>query len=331
MSRSRLFFAFAAFLLFVSGFTLVSPSLMLVDMIYPTRVDSLYLTYSKLEEQSAPLSDSLEFSPADMDIDFSEFNIHTSDSLLLEGWYIPATDTPAHTLLILHELNQSKLLYLDQIKQFHDRGLNVCIFDLRAHGSSDGTEFSVGNASISDVKHALHQLSSMEGTNKLILHGIGLGADIALQTALEDTFCSGLILENPIISMNTFLSRYSFIKWGVMRSIWSPVLERRVEELAGFPLDHINMVQLIKETTVPMLFLSGSEDSVSYISETLEIYQQSNSPKKDLLLIEGAGHLNIAQIGGEKYYNKIASFVNVSFPKKKKSRYKKLAEVMEKG
>lgn len=330
MSRSRLFFAVAAFLLFVSGFVLVSPSLMLVDIVHPLRIDSTYLAFRQLEITQNSVEDTVYYNPADIGLNYSSIRITTSDSLQLEGWYVPASDSPAHTILLIHELNQSKLQYFDQLKQLHDRGLNIFIYDQRAHGSSEGNEFSIGKSAVNDIIECLHQLSQIRGTNMIILQGVGLGANLAMQAAIEDTLCKGLILENPVVNINKFLSRYSYYKWGIMRPIWSPVLKRKVEELAEVDLEKMKMNERILETTVPVLLLAGSEDSVSYISETLQIYQESSSSKKELLMIQGAGHLNMAQIGGEKYYNKIASFINVSFPKKKSSRYKKLAEIVKK-
>jgi alpha-beta hydrolase superfamily lysophospholipase len=265
------------------------------------------------------------FDPADNGVPYAELNLTTDDSLLLEGWYAPSADTPAHTVLIIHDLNQSKLLYMDQIRQLHDRGLNIYIFDLRAHGTSDGTEFSIGKQAVNDVRTALKELTHLPGTNKIILFGSGLGSDIAVLTALEDTLCAGLILENPVNSFSKYLNRYSYQKWGKARFFWSPVLKRKVQTNLQMPVSKINLSQLVKGTSIPMLFLTGSEDSISYTSETLMIYQNSVSTKKDLLLVRNAGHSNMAAIGGEKYYNRIATFVNVNFPKRTKTRSRKLA------
>lgn len=326
MSFSRLFYAFAAFLFFASGFIVVAPSLINVDVIYPTRIDSTYLVFRQNQNYfTDSIANTLIFNPGDEGVPFTELKIETYDGLILEGWYSPAADTPAHTLIILHELNQSKLLYLDQIRQFYDRGLNVFIYDLRAHGSSDGVEFSAGNPSVLDARSVLRTVRSLPGTNKIILCGTGIGANIALQAALDDTLCSGLVLENPVSSIRSFIDRYSYTKWQALRILWAPMLKRRVAELLEAPLQSAEMDQMIAQTKIPVLFLTGSEDSIAFTSETLELYQRSVSEKKELFLIRNAGHLNMAAVGREKYYNRIATFINVNFPKKKKSRFKRLA------
>ncbi len=325
MSFGKLFYAFASLLLFFSAFIFISPSLVSNDFIYPERIDSTYLAYHALTDQNDSIPDTPELSPKEVGLDYFSFTITTLDHLHLNGWYIPAVDTPANTILFIHDLNESKLLYLDQLKQFHDRGLNVCIYDLRAHGTSEGTEFTPGTPSVKDAQQLLDTIAKFQGTNKIVLMGVGLGAGIAVQTALIDSLCAGLILENPIKSLSISIDRYAYFKWRIFRFVWNPIFKRKVEALLHYPIAHLDLTQMMKNITIPVLFLTGSEDIVNFTSETLSLFQESASEKKELMMIRKAGHANMSIIGGESYYNRIAAFTNVNFPKKKKTRYKKLA------
>ena len=325
MSFGKLFYAFASLLLFFTAFIFISPSLVSNDFIYPERIDSTYLAYHALTDQNDSIPNTPEFSPKEVGLDYLTISLITHDHLHLNGWYIPALDTPANTILFIHDLNESKLLYLDQIKQFHDRGLNVCIYDLRAHGTSDGTEFTPGLPSVKDAQQLLDTLATFDGTNKIVLLGLGLGAAIAVQTALINSLCAGLILENPTKSLTISIDRYAYFKWGIFRYVWNPIFKRKVEALLQYPIAHLDLTQMMKNITIPVLFLTGSEDIVNFTSETLSLFQESASEKKELMMIKNAGHTNMSIVGGESYYNRIAAFTNINFPKKKKTLYKKLA------
>src|SRR6185295_3568785 len=84
------------------------------------------------------------YNPGDLNLRYENFNVRTSDWQTLRGWYIASDDTEAITLLLIHDLSESKIAYINFISQMHDRGLNVCVVDMRAHGNSDGTTFSPG-------------------------------------------------------------------------------------------------------------------------------------------------------------------------------------------
>ena len=73
------------------------------------------------------------------------------------------------------------------------------------------------------------------------------------------------------------------------------------------------------------MYIIGSDDEKVSRSETLEVYDASVTEKKELFLVKNAGNQNIAKVGGEIYYNRIAAFLISTLPKELKiTRYKKL-------
>jgi alpha-beta hydrolase superfamily lysophospholipase len=164
------------------------------------------------------------------------------------------------------------------------------------------------------------------GTKNLVYFGSGIGSAIALQSAVYDDRCRGLILQSPFNTFNNFLERYSADKWGSMSKFWLPVFKRRVATLLHYPISELDLRHIASYTSLPILFIIGSDDSKVFTSETLQVYDASPSDKKELFLVRKAGHDNIAKTGGEGFYNRIAAFIVNSMPKEQKiSRYKKLA------
>ncbi len=317
-------FYFISSLFFLAGiFIVLSPALLTPDLIYPVRIDSAYIAYhASLSEGE----DTLLFNPSDLGLAYSDITVTANDSVPLKGWFVSASDTPANTILIIHDYNESKILYIDQLKQFHDRGLNAAVFDLRGHGSSGGNEFSPGIPAIEDVKLMADSILFKKGTRNLVFMGCGLGAAIALQAAVYDERCMGLVLQSPFKNYEKYLEKYAYAKWGEMKNLWFPVLKRRTESLLHYPVKDLDLAEIAAYTSVPTLFIIAGNDEIISTSESLQVFDASATEKKELILVREAGHGNIAKTGGETYYNKITAFLITNLPKKQKStRYKKLA------
>ncbi|MBL0105230.1 MAG: hypothetical protein IPP51_16530 [Bacteroidetes bacterium] len=128
MNLNKLFFATGAVVMLLAGFIAIAPSALTCDLIYPNRIDSIWVCY---HARFDPAIDSTILNPGDLRLKYSDFNVRTADSLLLKAGTFPRSRHSANTILILHDLNQSKIQLLDYAQQFHDRNYNVCLMDLR--------------------------------------------------------------------------------------------------------------------------------------------------------------------------------------------------------
>ena len=332
MSLNKIYYLISSLLAFLAAFIYFSPVVVTTDFIYPLRIDSTYVSlHDKLPDEDAlPPERTYEdvirlYNPASVGLEYSEFNVRTLDNLILRGWYVPAPDTPSNTIIIIHDLNQSKINLLDHIRQFRDRGLNVCAVDMRAHGNSDGIEFTPGLPAILDVKMIIDQLLLTPETNHLIVMGIGLGSAIAMQVAAYDGRCDVVILQSPSNNLGTYLDRYGQNKWGAMQFLWNPVFKRKVENLLQFSIRELDLSVIARYSKIPTLFISAAQDKISFTTEILAIYDSSSARRKSLFLVKDAGRNSIEEVAGAEYYNRITDFINKSIPRKPKAtRFKKL-------
>jgi alpha-beta hydrolase superfamily lysophospholipase len=319
----RAFYFISSLLVLFGAFILLSPSLVSPDIIYPLRIDSTYITYQA--KQDGDEEDTILLSPSDVGLKYSDLHVITTEGYILNGWYVGTEDTTSNTILIIHDINESRIIYIDHMRQFHDRGFNVCVFDLRAHGTSGGTEFSPGIPLVKDVELMVDSALAKKKSRNLVLMGVGIGAAIAVQTAIDDDRCTGIILQSPFNNFENYLDRYAQKKWGIMKDLWYPVLKRKTESLLQYPVKELDLTEIIKYTAIPQLFIIGSSDEKTYTSETLQVFDASDTEKKELFLVRNAGKQNIAKVGGEQYYNRISAFLLSSLPKpQKKTRFKKL-------
>ncbi len=331
VSQNNLFYAIASLLLLIAAFIFLCRFFITPDLIYPTRIDSLYVKYeaarnSEILSQDMPgKSTQVFFNPASLGMTYQDFTVKTTDGLTLKGWYVEAGED-ANTLLIIHDLSQSKLNYLNMIKQMHDRGLNVCGVDMRAHGNSEGDEFSPGMVAVSDVKAIFDSLLKKTGTNHIAVFGVGLGAAIAIECASFDGRSDVLILQSPFSSFSEYVNRYVKRKWGRMAFLFHSVLERELEVRLQYELTQLDLSEIIKYVYMPTLVISGSDDEIVPSIDSYAVFDSSAAREKKLYLVRNGRHDNIEQLDGEDYYNCIAEFILNTIPKKpKETRFKKLA------
>jgi alpha-beta hydrolase superfamily lysophospholipase len=335
MSLNKLFYSIASLLLLIAAFIFLCRVIITPELIYPTRVDSLYVKYEversvnsameKTDDKVTPPYQAF-YNPSSLGMMYEKFDVKTADGTSLFGWYVTSDDTEANTLLIIHDLSESKINYLNFVKQMNDRGLNVCVIDMRGHGESGGDAFLPGMTAISDVQIIFDSLLKKPGTNHIAVFGVGIGAAVAIQNASLDGRGEALILQSPFANFADYVEDYSKRKWGKMAFILHSVLERELEDRLQFELTDLDLSETIKYINIPTLFICGSNDEIIPPRNTYSIYDSSGAKEKNLILVKNAKHHTIEQNGGEEYYNKIAEFIMNVIPKKPKdTRFRKLA------
>jgi uncharacterized protein len=149
-------------------------------------------------------SRSITSSPASLGLKYDEIQFDTTETGIpqLHGWWIPAeSGTPyaADTLLFLHGGSGSLSDTLPQLQALHHLGLNIFAFDYRGFGKSKNIHPSE-QSTYQDADVAWRYLTETRGlsSSTIVLHGAGLGAAIAAETARRHPQAPALILEDPL-------------------------------------------------------------------------------------------------------------------------------------
>src|SRR3954470_1845583 len=92
---------FISAILFVAGlFILLTPTLLTPDLIYPERVDSAYIVFHAQQQEND--LDTIPVNPEDVELNYSTVHF-TNNGVQLNGWFVASTDTPANTIIIVHD------------------------------------------------------------------------------------------------------------------------------------------------------------------------------------------------------------------------------------
>ena len=227
--------------------------------------------------------------PDNYGLKYEEVNFNTSDNLRLHGWYIPA-DSAQYTLIFCHGNAGNISNRLESIKQFHDLGLNIFIFDYRSYGKSAGSISEQGT--YLDAEAAWNYLINDKNINpeNIVIFGRSLGAAIACQLASQQKPVA-LIMESAFQSVPDLAAQiYPFLP---------------VRWLSKF---EYNNIENINKINCPVLFIHSRQDDIIPFSHGEKLFEVANSPKQ-FLEIHGS-HNDGFLVSSQKYMAGIKYFLS---------------------
>jgi hypothetical protein len=141
-----------------------------------------------------PARVALAGSPANFGLAYEDVAMPAADGVILRGWYVPSRNGAA--IIAVHGSDGNRLQLLWHAQALAEGGYRVLLFDLRAHGDSDGTVFPVSDAG-PDVAAAVASLRGREEVDpeRIGAVGLSLGAEVIIQAASGDPSLKALIAE----------------------------------------------------------------------------------------------------------------------------------------
>lgn len=211
--------------------------------------------------------------------------------LSLDGRFIQG-DSP-YTVLFLHGNRYNLTKFKSQYDFFISSHFSFFTFDYPGYGESDGTpsETSLYAAARAAYSYLIYERGI--SPQALIVYGLSLGAAIATEL-LTTQKASKLIAECPFTNTWAMAKHlYSFLPlwWGL------PNRFRNDEK--------------IHKLHLPIFLFHGSEDRVTPWSCSQQLFDSILGPKA-FTLVEGAGHNNCLEVGGEKLQTKLREWIHTA-------------------
>lgn len=247
--------------------------------------------------------------PSDLGVPYEELTLKTAEGIALHSWLIPAKGTPRGTVIFLHGVSECKIVGLPIARRLHDAGFHVFLYDSRRHGESGGHFCTYGFYEKHDTTTVINTLFARRDlrVGKIGLMGTSMGAAVAIQVAAMDTRVAAVVAESGFATLRTVFDEYQkrMIKlpWHYLRNI----VIIRSEQLAHFKASAVSPLDAVRTVTIPLFILHGTADNLIKSTYSEQVFRNANEPK-ELWLIDGARHNDMAEIGGEEYFRRIVTF-----------------------
>jgi len=209
----------------------------------------------------------------------------------IAAWWMPSPIAGAPAMLYLHGARWNLTGSSSRIARYRALGFSVLAIDYRGFGKSSG-EMPSEEMAYEDARAAWDQLQKLAPRSPHYVYGHSLGGAVAIEIARNNPGVAGLILEATFTSMRDMAYQYA---WS-----WLPIDLVLTQRFAS--------LEKISDVKAPTLFIHGTQDRLVPPTMSEQLFEAAKTRKR-LLLIDGAGHSNIAWSGAfDKVQDAVHSF-----------------------
>jgi fermentation-respiration switch protein FrsA (DUF1100 family) len=233
--------------------------------------------------------------PASLRISYDDLRIPVPETGWLHAWWIPGEEAARKTILVFHGNGYVLEESLQELIDLHKIGANLLAVDYRGYGSSSRVtpnEVTVNE----DADAVLAWLTGAKGVaivNVFVL-GRSIGTGPATYLAAAHPGFAGLVLESPFSSIEDAAK----VQW--------PGRIYPVHLLLRTHFDNWSRIACVR---APVLIVAGTADTLTPAWMAARLYERANEPK-ELYLVRGAEHNDLAEMGGVGLADALRRFVH---------------------
>lgn len=214
-----------------------------------------------------------------------DVTFQAADGLTLHGWMVPSTN--GCVLVVGHGLGENRTQWTDVAIEIAKHGCGALLFDWRAHGESDGTTATWGDAEQADFSAAIDFASKRPDVSpdRIVGFGFSIGASAVAMESARDPRVRGVILAAVWPSLDEEMD-YKEQRFGAL-SAWPSKAGLRH---AGVRLDRVRPIDVVGSIAPrPLLLVTGDADDDTPLDVETRVFAAAGEPKT-MWIAKGAGH-----------------------------------------
>jgi uncharacterized protein len=257
--------------------------------------------------------------PAEFGLTYEEVTFTPRNGKLkLQGWLLPGTDGAPY-LIFVHGINSqrtnAKAVELAS-RLVHEHGYNVLMFDLRAHGKSEGNKVTAGQEERFDVLGA-YDFAVSRGAlpGRIGLVGQSYGAGIAIMAAALEPGIVAIVADSPFTSVEDKAAgevalRTPIPEWSV--SIFMPVASVLGDLLYGIKLGELSPENDVAKLAYPVLIVHGEADPRTPVEQGRRVHAAAPQGS-ELWTPAGVEHTKAFEVLPDEYTQRITAYLASRF------------------
>ena len=267
---------------------------------------SVYAAHSLTRFERVPITQH----PSDFGLKYEDISFPSRDGLTLRGWWLEAhEDKPVVVLVHGSTRNRAepaqKMLGIAKELVGHD--YNVLMFDLRAHGESEGKQISAGYYERNDLLGAIDYIRQRGIKGKIGVIGFSMGAATSLLAAAESEEISVVVADSCYADVMDIM-KSEFAKRSNLPKFFIPIILFMTKNMYGVDFTAIKPVEAVKEITVPVFIIHGGQDDMVPVEHALRLIEASRNPDSKLWIVPEAPHSSPYLARPAEYIDKVLSF-----------------------
>lgn len=239
---------------------------------------------------------------------YETVTFRTKDGLDIAGWFFSDADSDS-TVVICHGAGANKGNFLPFVLLFENTGYNALIFDLRAHGDSDGHTTTYGLREALDVTAAVDWLRAERPDRARHVFGLGssMGAVALIAAASAGASFDAIVLDSCYSSVQE-MADYHLGRLGPVGRAWGRLVLGSASLQSDVMIGSFDLVSRVESLhTTPMYFIHSTEDVVIPVEQSDRVFDAATTSRKHRWHSVGP-HSNIVSAEFEEYQRRVIAF-----------------------
>ena len=252
--------------------------------------------------------------PVNMGLEGERFAVQAEPGMWLAGWFVRAEGVARGTVVLLHGHNSCKEAMLPLAKLLAVHGFNSLTYDSRGCGESGGQYGTYGFYEKGDCSRCVDELLRRYGAKlgPVSIFGNSYGGAVAVQTMAEDQRFRCGVVESTFATLPEVVRDYERNITGVRFDALCDAALVRAGVIAHFPPWEVKPEAAARLIRCPVLVVHGTVDSDVATRFGERVFRNLSAPGSRWYPIQGAGHGNLWEKGGEAYRQTVLGFLEAN-------------------
>jgi len=230
----------------------------------------------------------------------------------LQGWYLSGEDEMP-TLIFVHGIGSVRTgdNAMELAARLISLGYNVLLFDLRAHGTSDGDKVSGGVNEQQDVLGAFDYLVGRGVSSDTIgVLGFSMGAATSLLSVVQEPEILALVADSPYADASDLIAQETERKTpfpGWLVPVFIPTAKLIADKLYGIDVSTLVPEQVVTGISYPILVIHGTEDTRIPFEHGVRVHEASNS-ESEIWLVPEVDHVDAFLTHPDEYVERVDGY-----------------------
>lgn len=258
-------------------------------------------SFKRIAEETAQWKESIE--PVRVEIT-------SEDGLKLAGEMVMREDGTHKWAALIHGYTASRAMMWDYGCMFYSEGYNLLLPDMRGHGESEGNYIGMGVLDRKDVVQWINRILQEDAEAEIVLLGVSMGGATVMMTSGENLPANvkAIVEDCGYISVWDIFSDELKVLFHLPEFpiLYTADMISRIR--AGYSFHDGAARDQLKKAQVPVMFIHGSKDNFVHTEMVYELYDICPT-KKDIFVVEEAGHGVSYYYAPEEYHQRVFAFL----------------------
>lgn len=244
-----------------------------------------------------------------------DVTFNSRDGIVLKGWWFAVTSAD-RAAVIVHGRGRNRVnsdfMPAEIAKLLLVHGYSVLLFDLRGHGESGGTRYTLGIEEPRDILAAIDLAAKKAGLDRsrVALIGESLGGGSALMTVQADPSIGPVVTDSAFADGDKVVSE-SATKYTNLPSWFTPGIVLMSRLFLDLDIAKVTPSRVVaSHPERAFLFIQCTDDTTVLLHHGLDLKAASANPRTELWVVPGCEHVKAFATHPDEWAQHVLGFLD---------------------